>query len=233
MIAVDENLCGSRLPALRRDIVCDVSTVRLVLAALGADLYAGSQYGVSTNNLSQLSVKKRNVDMSDATDQRLLEALLDSWDRNNTILVNLLRALPKGGLEAKPMEGSPSVAELFTHIHYVRLVFVLEDAPEFARKMPEEEWAGERDPERIAQMLNESAKEVREAVKSRVEAGRDMDRHYDHPILLLQHMIRHEGYHHSQIKLALKLAGRPISDEEAGRSHGVMDAQEVTVCGHQ
>jgi hypothetical protein len=33
MIAVDENLCGIRLPAQRRDIVCDVSTVRLVLAA--------------------------------------------------------------------------------------------------------------------------------------------------------------------------------------------------------
>src|SRR3984957_11086457 len=61
MIAVDENLCGIRLPALRRDIVCDVTTVRLVLAALGADVYAGSQYGVSTNNLSQRSVKKRNV----------------------------------------------------------------------------------------------------------------------------------------------------------------------------
>ncbi len=44
--------------------------------------------------------------MSDATDQRLLEALLDSWDRNNTILVNVLRALPEGGLEARAMEGS-------------------------------------------------------------------------------------------------------------------------------
>lgn len=32
LIAVDENLCGIRLPALRRDIVCDVSTVRLGLA---------------------------------------------------------------------------------------------------------------------------------------------------------------------------------------------------------
>jgi len=29
--------------------------------------------------------------MSDAPDQRLLDALLDSWDRNNTILLNLLR----------------------------------------------------------------------------------------------------------------------------------------------
>jgi uncharacterized damage-inducible protein DinB len=154
--------------------------------------------------------------MSDATDQRLLEALLDSWDRNNTILVNLLRALPEGGLEARAMEGCPSIAEMFTHIHFVRLVFVLEDAPEFTGSLPEEEWAAERDPDRIAQMLNDSAKVVRDAVKNRVEAGRDMKLHYDHPILMLQHMIWHEGYHHGQMKLALKVAGRPMTNEKAG-----------------
>ena len=154
--------------------------------------------------------------MSDAPDQRLLEALLDSWDRNITILVNLLRALPGGGLEARAMESSPSVAELLTHIRFVRLVFVLEDAPEFARNLPKEEWVAERDPDRIAQMLNDSAQVVRDAVKGRLEAGRDMDLHYDHPILMLQHMVWHEGYHHGQIKLALKLAGRPLTDDEAG-----------------
>jgi uncharacterized damage-inducible protein DinB len=154
--------------------------------------------------------------MSDATDQHLLEALLDSWDRSNTILLNLLRALPEDGLEARAMEGSPSIAEMFTHIHFVRLVFVLEDAPEFARSLPEEEWAAERDPDRIAQMLNDSAKVVRDAVKNGVEAGRDMKLHYDHPILMLQHMIWHEGYHHGQMKLALKVAGLPMTDQEAG-----------------
>jgi len=154
--------------------------------------------------------------MSDAPDQRLLEALLDSWDRNNTILLNLLRALPEGGLEAKAMEGSPSIAQLFTHIHFVRLVFISEDAPEFARDLPEGEWRDERDSGRLAQMLNDSATAVRDAVKSRVEAGRDMNLHYDHPVLLLQHMVWHEGYHHGQIKLALKVAGHPMTDEEAG-----------------
>jgi uncharacterized damage-inducible protein DinB len=154
--------------------------------------------------------------MSDAPDKRLLEALLDSWDRNNTILLNLLRALPDGGLETRAMEGSPSIAELFTHIHYVRLVLVSEDTPEFARELPNEEWLAERDPGRIAPMLSDSAKAVRDAVKGRVEAGRDMNLHYDHPILLLQHMLWHEGYHHGQIKLTLKLTGRPMTNEEAG-----------------
>lgn len=154
--------------------------------------------------------------MADARDQRLLDALLDSWDRNNTILVNLLRALPEGGLEARATEGSPSVAQMFTHIHYGRLIVVSEDAPEFSRPLPEGEWRDERDLGRIAQMLNESAKVVREAVRGRLDAGRQMDSHYDHPILLLQHMIWHEGYHHGQIKLALKGAGRPLDDEQAG-----------------
>jgi uncharacterized damage-inducible protein DinB len=29
-------------------------------------------------------------------------------------------------------------------------------------------------------------------------------------------MIWHEGYHHGQIKLALKIAGHPLSDDDAG-----------------
>jgi uncharacterized damage-inducible protein DinB len=160
--------------------------------------------------------ENRNPDMTDVRDQPLLAALLDSWDRNNTILINLLRVLPAGGLEVRAMEDSPSVAELFTHIHYVRLVFVSEDAPEFAVQVPEKEWIAERDPARIAEMLTGSANLVREVVKSRIEERREMNVHYDHPILFLQHMIWHEGYHHGQIKLALKLAGHPIPNKQAG-----------------
>jgi uncharacterized damage-inducible protein DinB len=151
-----------------------------------------------------------------ALDQQLLNVLLDSWDRNNAILVNLLHAVPEGGFEVRAMEGSPSVAEMFTHIHYVRLVLVLEDAPELNPKVPGKEWAAERNRGRVADMLNESAQVVRDAVEKRAAMGRPMDKHYDHPILLLQHMLWHEGYHHGQIKLALKLAGRPITNEQAG-----------------
>jgi uncharacterized damage-inducible protein DinB len=171
---------------------------------------------VNIKKSSQISHQPTGCEVPDAQDRRLLEILFDSWDRNNTILLNLLRVLPEGGLEVRAMESSPSVAEMFTHIHFVRLVFVSEDAPEFAGKLPEKEWLGESDPGRIAQMLNDSAKVVRDAVKSRVETGNAMNLHYDHPILFLQHMIWHEGYHHGQIKLALKLAGRPVTNNEAG-----------------
>jgi uncharacterized damage-inducible protein DinB len=160
--------------------------------------------------LSQFSSR-----MSTSNPQDLLPALLDSWDRNNTIVINLLRALPEDALKLRPMQSSPSIGELFAHIHYVRLVFVSEDAPEFARPVPDE-WVQVPDRDRMIEMLNDSAQAVREAVQSRVETGRQMDLHYDHPILLFQHMIWHEGYHHGQIKLTLKLAGQPLANQDIG-----------------
>ena len=156
--------------------------------------------------------------MATTQDESLLEALLDSWDRNNTILVNLLRAVPEGGLEARAVEGSKTVAEMFLHIHGSRVFVLSEDAPEFALEPLEKGWRETRDVDRIAQMLNESARGVRAAVKNRVETGKEMLVRYDHPILFLQHMVWHEGYHHGQIKLALKAIGKPLDDEEIGQA---------------
>ena len=153
--------------------------------------------------------------MVESQDAVLLEVLLDSWERNNRILVNLARAVPGEALDARAMTSSPTVAEMLSHIHHVRLSFVAEDAPEFSKGVPDE-WIAERDRERIVQLLNESALAIRDAVKGRIESGRPTDLHFDHPILLLQQMIWHEGYHHGQIKLALKAAGHPLSNKEIG-----------------
>lgn len=122
----------------------------------------------------------------------------------------------QAGLEARVMARSPSVAEMFTHIHFVRLIFLSEDAPEFATQLPPREWLNEGNPDRIADELDGSAKAVRDAVETCIQRGQEMKIHYDHPLLYLQHMIWHEGYHHGQMKLALKMSGSPFDDEEIG-----------------
>lgn len=154
--------------------------------------------------------------MDENRSEPLLEALLDSWNRHNSVLVNLLRAIPEGGLEARAMEGSPTVAQMLTHVHHERMVSVHENAPEHAGELPAAEWAAETDASRIAEMLVESGQRVREAVKGRVEAERDLDLDFSHPVQLVPFLIFHEGYHHGQIKLALKAAGLAITDDVAG-----------------
>lgn len=161
--------------------------------------------------------------MPTAADQNVLEALLDSYSRGNTILVNLLRALPEGGLEARAMEDSQSVAIQFSHAHQTRLFWLRQTAPDFARNLEPlfrqdgENWLPERDINRIADGLRASARAVCDAVKHHLETNQPMKGEhasYDHPILLLQHMLWHEGYHVGQIKLALKAMGFVMTDEQ-------------------
>ena len=103
--------------------------------------------------------------MTDASDQSLLDVLLDSWDRNNPILLNLLRILPENGLEVRATERT--IRRAIVHPHPLRTAGVRRRGPpEIATRLPVEEWAAERDRNRIAQMLTESAKAVRDAVKT-------------------------------------------------------------------
>jgi uncharacterized damage-inducible protein DinB len=148
--------------------------------------------------------------------QRLMDAVVDAWDRSNVALINLLRAVPPGGLDARVMAGSPTVAEMFTHMHHERMVSVQENVAESAVAVPAKEWSHEPDAERIAALLIDSGRQVRDAVIARIDADRPLDKDFAHPIQLLQFLIFHEGYHHGQIKLALKAAGCPIADAVAG-----------------
>jgi len=154
--------------------------------------------------------------MPSADQSPVFAALLESWNRHNRILVNLLRALPAGGLLARATATSPSVSEMFTHMHHERMISVSEEAPEIGVQVPAKEWVGEADIENIARLLDESARAVREAVQRRTESGRNLELSFPHPIGLIQFLIFHEGYHHGQIKLALKISGCPIPDQVAG-----------------
>jgi uncharacterized damage-inducible protein DinB len=164
------------------------------------------------------------------TDRSLLDAVLDSWDRNNRITVNLLRALPPGSLGLRAVDGGMTVAEMFTHMHFRRLASVFHNAAEIEGGTRDNEWSEVRDPERIAALLDGSAGVMRAAVERRLASGRPMDAQYDHPILMIQHFIWHEGYHHGQVKLALKRAGLAFDDEEIGpRTWDVWMDKEGTV----
>lgn len=152
--------------------------------------------------------------MPDPSDPSILTALLDSWQRGNRILVNLLRAVPADLLDHRALPGGFTLVGMFVHMDFCRRHFVRENAPEIAVPELPEGWRAESDVARIEQLLEESALLIRDAVAGRLAAGREMDLHYDHPILMLQHFLWHEAYHHGQIKMILKQVGRPLNDDD-------------------
>jgi hypothetical protein len=72
------------------------------------------------------------------------------------------------------------------------------------------------DPEVTVQRLGHSAEVARDAFRGWVEAGRSHIGVCEHPVVLFQHLLWHEVYHTGRMELALKVAGLPMADAEAG-----------------
>jgi uncharacterized damage-inducible protein DinB len=154
--------------------------------------------------------------MTAHSERTVLDAVLESWSRSNAALIGLLRLLPDGALAARATPTSPSIAQLCAHLHHERMVSVAENAPEHAGPVPDAEWDSNHDVESLAAALSESCACVQAAVRGRIEAGQVFDRDFTHPVQLVQFLIFHDGYHHGQIKLALKTGGLSLPDDLVG-----------------
>jgi uncharacterized damage-inducible protein DinB len=155
--------------------------------------------------------------MQSPLDESLLRATLDGWWRSNRALSNLLQALPPHAVHARALPSSPTIGQICSHIHHERLVSVLENVPEAARAVPAVEWADADDLGAIVMQLADSAACVAEAVERRSRAARGLDKDFSAPVQLLLFLIFHDGYHHGQIKLALKAAGLSLPEDVVGR----------------
>lgn len=149
--------------------------------------------------------------------EHVLDITFNAWDRHCTALINLLEALPETALHARALPSSPTIAEMFTHMHHERLISVQENAPEVNVAVPAIEWADVPDPKEVVVMLTESALAVRRAVETRLHAEQRFDKDFAHPTQLIAFLIFHEGYHHGQIKLALKAVNASLADDVVGQ----------------
>lgn len=148
------------------------------------------------------------------------DAVLESWDRHNTIITNLVREMPENGLDARATDSGWTVAYQLAHMHGARVGWLEKVAPEFAVNLPwlyteeNEQYIPEKTPSVIVAAFNASAKALASAVKSRVETHKGLDGVYSHPIHYLEHMLWHEAYHVGQIMLALKITGHLFEEEQ-------------------
>lgn len=151
----------------------------------------------------------------------LTEALLDSWDRQCRIVDAVASLVDEETRHARPSPGSWPLDFQLAHMHKVRLYFLSNVAPDIAAKLGDSFVDGWETPiedlKKIKSLLRDSAKAVREAVKAGLSKGVGQMGWYDNPVLFLQHMVWHEGWHVGMIFLALRLAGKepPQEWEEA------------------
>lgn len=148
------------------------------------------------------------------------EALLDSWVRQSQIVDNLAGALTPELLESKPDPDGWTVAYHLCHLHSTRrfwhmMASGLEEpvGPSLFTVVSDEEWIPSGDLALIRERLAESAELVRSWVSDRIADGSQKTGNYDHPVMYLQHMVWHEGWHAGLIVLAMRRAGAEPTEE--------------------
>lgn len=151
----------------------------------------------------------------------LLDALLDSWDRQCAIVDSVASLINETNRGAKPSEDGWPITQHLAHMHGVRRFWLSQVAPDHAADLSgsyaDDQGTPLADLDAIRANLAASGTAVREAVRQALEAGggpmTGPNATYDNPVLLLQHMIWHDGWHVGLIFLALRLIGEEPSEE--------------------
>lgn len=146
------------------------------------------------------------------------EALLDSWDRQCRIVDAVATRIDESNRKAKPSEDGWPLDQQLSHMHGVRCYFLKNVAPDLAEGISPASSGGEwgeplQDLNAIKSALKESGAAVRKAVERGTQGELAKFGWYDNPVLFMQHMVWHEGWHVGLIFLALRLAGQEPGEE--------------------
>lgn len=150
----------------------------------------------------------------------IAEALLDSWDRQCRIVNSVAALINEGNRHAKPSEDGWALDAHLAHMHGVRRFFLSQVSPEHAAGLPratsDDQGTPLPDLTAIKACLTASEAAVRAAVRDAIVKGGPMaSEHvtYDNPVVFLQHMVWHDGWHVGLIFLALRLNGQEPPEE--------------------
>ncbi|MBS1708629.1 MAG: hypothetical protein JSS65_07905 [Armatimonadetes bacterium] len=150
----------------------------------------------------------------------VFEAVVESWDRQARIIDSLAELVTDKNRKVTPGEERLELDMQLCHIHGCRKGWLKQSSPQHLQglgmamvQVSEDDWQPNPDLNIIREQVKLSAKAVRDAFTDAVAAGKETLEPYDHPVLFLQHMLWHEGWHAGQIILALRNAGEEPTEE--------------------
>ncbi len=155
----------------------------------------------------------------------LLNAILDSWDRQARIVNAVAGHINEETKLLKPASDSWPIYQHLAHMHSTRKYFLGQFAEGASKALPylfPNGWEQSIDDlDVIREALELSAIALRNAVSDSLAKGIDKVGWYDNALLYLQHMVWHEGWHVGLIMQALRLGGCEPPEEW----------EEAKICG--
>ncbi|MBS1536489.1 MAG: hypothetical protein JST20_01920 [Bacteroidetes bacterium] len=137
---------------------------------------------------------------------------LETWQINNRINLYLLNAIHEEFLGNVSASKGRNIAEQFSHIHNVRLLWLKAASPELL----EGQIKIEKNTIINKELLNSELFNSSEAISKLLTKGFTEQRikgFKPHPSAFLGYLISHESHHRGQIVLTLKQSGHPLDQK--------------------
>ena len=150
------------------------------------------------------------------TADSVAEQVLDTWRRNNDILLHLLAGIPKHGFEALPAGSrGRTVALQFAHLDKVRRGWLQYHLTGKQDRLPRADKENPPSPAQLKKALKESGKAVEDYL-ARALRGEEKTRMFGgQPVRWMAYLIAHEAHHRGNMLLALKQSGQRVPDKVA------------------
>lgn len=142
------------------------------------------------------------------------DQLLETWLIHDRINRYLLDAVPDDALDIAIAPKHRTVAQLFGHIHNVRLLWLKSAAPELLAGLAKVE-SDVADRAALASALEASGRAIELLLRKAFAAGGKVKGFKPHAAAFVGYLISHESHHRGQIGWTLKGIGRPLSQKTA------------------
>jgi len=145
----------------------------------------------------------------------MLDQLIEAWQINHRVTLNLLKALPDEALRATlSTRGGRDVARQLAHVHEVRAGWA-ETTTKANREAKLPHFAKGESPSKkeLQAALDASADGIETTIRESWARGGKVTSFKRGLIPLISYLIAHESHHSGSIMLTLKQTGHKVTDE--------------------
>lgn len=141
--------------------------------------------------------------------------LVETWNIHNRIHLYELAALNDDALASVSLSKGRSVAQIFAHLHNVRLDWLSASAPELLAGLDKIDKENAHDKSLLQNSLTASGETIAQWIETCIARGGKVKGFKPHVTAFVGYMISHESYHRGEIGIILSQSGHPLDKKIA------------------
>jgi uncharacterized damage-inducible protein DinB len=144
-----------------------------------------------------------------------VDPLIETWQIHDRIHAYLLDAVPAAALPVAAPSGGRSVAQIFAHIHNVRLMWLKSAGVPATPALAKLDAEAKLTSAELSRALRASGQAIALLVETSLGTGGRVKGFKPHVQAFVGYLISHESHHRGQIAVALKANGKPLDKKTA------------------